>query len=153
MKYKNKKLQLKQVDEQLLKLENSGLEVPHTGWIYTIRQALSMSEAQLGEKMGISQQAVSTLTKREVLGTITTQKLREFGQQFDLQLVYGFIPHGKTLEELVAEKAIKLAEEIVMNTSQHMSLEDQKIADEKLKESVKERTEEIIRTMPRYLWD
>lgn len=152
MKYKNKKLQLKQVDEQLKRFKESNLEVPHVGWIHTIRQALSMSETQLGKRLDISQQAVSTLIQREVLGTITIQKLKEFGHKFGLTFVYGFVSQH-SLQELVEQRARELAKEIVMNTSTHMSLEDQKIADEKLKESVKERTEEIVRTMPNYLWD
>ena len=153
MDYKNKRLQLKQIDEQLIKLRNSGLEVPHKGWIHTIRKALSMSSEQLGYKLGISLQGAFNLEKREVLGTITINKLQEVGRGLKLKLVYGFVPINFSLQEMVEQRARELAREIVMNTSTHMSLEDQKIADEKLKESIKERTDEIIRTMPNYLWD
>tara|TARA_B100000809_G_C15064646_1_gene503732 strand:- start:691 stop:1152 length:462 start_codon:yes stop_codon:yes gene_type:complete len=153
MGYKNKKLQLKQVDEQLIKIRDSGLEVPHKGWINTIRKAISMSSAQLGNKLGISHQGAFNLEKREALGTITINKLQEVGRGFKLKLVYGFVPINSSLQEMVEQRARELAKEIVMNTSQHMSLEDQKITNEKLKESVKERTEEIMRTMPKYLWD
>ncbi len=64
MDYKNKKLQLKQVDEQLIKLRSTGLEVPHKGWIHTIRKAISMSSAQLGSKLGISHQGAFNLEKK-----------------------------------------------------------------------------------------
>lgn len=153
MDYKNKKLQLKQVDEQLTKLMNSNLEVPHKGWIHTIRKAISMSSEQLGHKLGISLQGAFNLEKREVLGTITINKLQEVGRGLKLRLVYGFVPINSSLQEMVEQRARELAKEIVMNTSQHMSLEDQKIANDKLKESINERADEIVRTMPNYLWD
>jgi len=40
-----------------------------------------------------------------------------------------------------------------MTTSRQMAMEDQKVREKRLKESVNERTEELIRTMPKILWD
>jgi predicted DNA-binding mobile mystery protein A len=148
----NKKLQIKQVDEQLKKLKVSIPDIPSRGWIHTIRTTLSMSSAQLGEKLGISQQAAITLEQREADMTITLGKLKEAGSAMGLNLVYGFVPES-SLEEMVERRAKELATEIVMSTSKQMAMEDQKVTDKRLKEAINERTEEIIRTMPKILWD
>jgi predicted DNA-binding mobile mystery protein A len=152
MDYKNKKLQIKQIDEQLKSLKNGIFDVPPKGWIYSIRKALSMSSAQLGAKLGISHQALSTIEKREADENITIGKLKEVGAAMGLKLVYGFIPES-SLEKMIEKKAKELAVKIVMRTSKQMAMEDQKIRDEKLKEAIEERTEEIIRKMPKNLWD
>lgn len=151
MKYKNKKLQIKQIDEQL-KTFKSTVNIPPKGWINTIRTSLSMTASQLAEKLNTSPQAILALEKREEEGKITIKKLKEMGAAMELKLVYGFVTEA-TLEKMVEEKAIKLATKIVMRTSRQMALEDQKISDEKLKKAIKDRAEEIVRTLPKNIWD
>lgn len=148
----NKKLQIKQVDEQLKKLKVSSFDIPLRGWIHTIRTTLSMSSAQLGKKLGISQQAVITLEQREADMTITLGKLKEVGAAIGLKLVYGFVPEF-SLEEMVEKRARELATQIVMATSNQMAMEDQKVGSKRLKEAINERTDELIRTIPKILWD
>jgi predicted DNA-binding mobile mystery protein A len=152
MSYKNKKLQIKQVDEQLKKLKGSVPDIPPKGWIHTIRTTLSMSSAQLGAKLGVSQQAALTLEQREADMTITLGKLKEAGAAMGLRLVYGFVPET-SLEEMIEKRAKELARQIVMATSKQMTMEDQKVGEKRLREAINERTEELIRTMPKILWD
>lgn len=151
MKYNNKKLQISQIDEQL-KGFNDTANVPKKGWINTIRTSLSMTASQLAEKLKTSPQAILALEKREEEGKITIKKLKEMGAAMELKLVYGFV-HEETLEKMIEKKAIKLATKIVMRTSRQMELEDQKISDKKLKKAIEDRAEEIIRTLPKNLWD
>jgi predicted DNA-binding mobile mystery protein A len=151
MKYKNKKIQLSQVDEQLESFKKVA-GVPRKGWINTMRTSLSMTATQLAERLNMSPQALLALEKREEAGTITLNKLKEIGAAMELRLVYGFV-HAETLEKMVERKATELATKIVMRTSRQMELEDQKISDQKLKKAIKERTGEIIRSLPKNLWD
>ena len=67
--------------------------------------------------------------------------------------VYGFIPNDGTLEEMVNRKAKEVATKIVERASIQMELENQKNTDERLEKAIYERTEEIKRELPRYLWD
>ncbi len=151
MKYKNKKLQISQIDEQLEGFKKTG-SVPKKGWINTIRTSLSMTASQLAEKLKSSPQAILALEKREEEGKITINKLKEMGAAMELKLVYGFV-HEATLEKMIEQKAIKLATKIVMRTSRQMELEDQKISGKKLKKAIEDRAEEIVRNLPKNIWD
>ena len=151
MKYTNKKLQIIQIDEQL-KVFKDTVSVPKKGWINTIRTSLSMTASQLAEKLKTSPQAILALEKREEEGKITIKKLKEMGAAMELKLVYGFV-HEETLERMIEKKALKLATKIVMRTSRQMELEEQKISDKKLKKAIEDRAEEIIRNLPKNLWD
>lgn len=152
MSYKNKKLQLEQIDEQLRELKALNLQTPQSGWINAIRTAIGMSARQLAKRLGISQQALAALEKREVEESITLMKLREVGEKLDLRLVYSFVPK-ESLESMVKKQAREVATTIVKKTSKQMIMEDQKIADQKITKAIEERTLEIKRKMPKYLWD
>lgn len=151
MKYTNKKLQITQIDEQL-KCFKDTVNVPTKGWLNTIRTSLSMTASQLAMKLKTSPQAILALEKREVEGKITIKKLKEMGAAMELKLVYGFV-HENTLEKMVENKAMQLATKIVMRASRQMELEDQKISDKKLKKAIQDRAAEIIRNLPKNIWD
>jgi predicted DNA-binding mobile mystery protein A len=152
MAYQNKKLQLEQIDEQLKKLRSLDVQKPQSGWVKYVRTAIGMSARQLANRLGISQQALAGLEKREIEESISLSKLREIGEKLDLKLVYSFVPID-SLESMVKMQARKVAQSIVMKTSTQMILEDQKISDEKILKSIGERALEIERKLPKYLWD
>lgn len=151
MGYSNKKLRINQMDEQLETFKNAA-KVPTKGWLHTIRTSLSMTAAQLASRLGTSPQSILAIEKREENGKITIDKLRKIGAAMELKLVYGFVPKG-TLEKIIEEKAKELAIKIVMRASKQMELEDQKISDKKLKKAIEERTQDIVRTLPKNIWD
>jgi predicted DNA-binding mobile mystery protein A len=151
MKYRNKKLRINQIDEQL-KIFRNAVNVPKNGWLHTIRTSLSMTAAQLASRLGTSPQAILAIEKREGEGRITIDKLKKIGAAMELKLVYGFVPK-KTLEKMVEEKAKELAIKVVMRASIQMELEDQKISTKKLKKAIEERTQDIIRNLPKNIWD
>lgn len=145
-------LQLRQIDHDLKKLSSINIQKPRTGWINTIRTAISMSTSQLAKRLNISQQAVSNLEKREQEETITLAKLREIGEKLNLELVYGFVSKS-SLEKMIQERAKEIATDIVMKTNQQMILEDQKVEYRKLEKAIKSRAEDIAKKIPKYLWD
>jgi predicted DNA-binding mobile mystery protein A len=133
--------------------ELAGIPPQPTGWINTIRTALGMSLAQLGERADKSAQGVRALEQREKSGAITLQLLREMAEALDMELVYAFVPRKGTLKQMVDEKAEEKAREIVMRIHASMTLEDQQLNSARLMEMIKEKKEELISELPKFLWD
>jgi predicted DNA-binding mobile mystery protein A len=149
-----KKLVIEQIDKKLLKyaiIEESDL--PLKGWIYTIRKALNMSLAQFGRKLKITPPSVMEIEQREQNKSITLKKLIEAADALNLRFVYGFVPKGLSLEKMIEERALQVAHNIVMRTSQSMALEDQQNPDERVQKAIKDRAKNIKDEMPRFLWD
>ena len=129
------------------------LTIPPKGWIHTIRSALKMSLRQLGNRLKISPQSVKEIEERESNGSITIKGLKEVGAVLDMKLVYGFIPKGKSIEEMIEKRAIEIAKDIVLRTSNTMQLENQENSKSRIEKAIKNRAEEIKAKMPKYLWD
>lgn len=147
-------LQLKQLSKKISAFKAVQKEVkPPSGWIKAIRTSLGMSMEQLAVKLKVSKQSVQTLEKREQEMGITLQSLHDVAAAMELELVYALVPKDETLEDLIARKAAVLAKEIVMRTSQTMTLEDQQNSAQRLKEAIEERQQDIIKNMPKALWD
>jgi len=70
-----------------------------------------------------------------------------------MKFVYGFVPFDGSINELIEKRAKSLATEIVMRTSRNMELEDQENTPERIRKAIEERTQEIMREMPKKLWD
>lgn len=81
---------------------------PKSGWIRTVRTALGMSAAQLGRRLGMSQQAVAKLERSERAGTISLGTLSKVADALECDLQVQFIPRT-TLERSVREQARKKA--------------------------------------------
>jgi predicted DNA-binding mobile mystery protein A len=149
-----KSIQIQQLNAKMNEFSSlKKSSVPSIGWIKTIRTVLGMSMQQLGNKLSISKQAVLDIEKREIEGSITLKSLREVGKAMDMQLVYGFVPMDGSLEAMIEKRALAIATQIVMRTSQTMQLEDQANSPKRLKLAIKERAEEIKKELPKYLWD
>ncbi|MCK4530065.1 MAG: mobile mystery protein A [Candidatus Marinimicrobia bacterium] len=148
------KLILNQVDNNINILRKANnLVVPQLGWIYSIRKALSMSLRQLGKRMSITPQSMKEIEEREKRGTVSINVLKQTANALNMKFIYGFIPEHESLENMIQEKAYKIAKEIVLRTSINMKLEDQENSDIRIKNAIKEKTDEIVSKMPRYLWN
>ncbi|MBU4486998.1 MAG: mobile mystery protein A [Candidatus Delongbacteria bacterium] len=151
---KKGKILLDQLDNRIEKLKEFGnISKPQSGWVNSVRLALSMSLRQLGNMMSMKAPSVKEIEQREVEGSISINVLKKFAEALDMKFVYGFIPKEGSLEKMIEKRAYDIAREVVRCTSVNMSLEDQKNTNERLNKAVKERAEEIIREMPRYLWE
>lgn len=148
------KLVLEQLDKKIHALSSMEASASMSdGWIYTVRKALNMSLRQLAAKMGVTAQNVKKLEQGEKGGSISLRKLKETADALDMKFVYAFLPKDGSLEKLIEKKAAQKAKEIVGRTSHTMSLEDQKNSDQRLQKAVDQKTEMIVRELPRYLWD
>ncbi|SEL31620.1 mobile mystery protein A [Chitinophaga rupis] len=155
MKSTNNKLVIRQLDKKLQELQplKKIMTTFSKGWLNAIRRSLNMSQRQLGNRLSMTPQGVMDIEKREIEGTITLNTLKQFAEALDMQLVYGLIPKEGSLEKMIGIKARQMATKIVMRTSTTMKLEDQENSQERIDQAINELTEEIIRNIPRSLWD
>ena len=154
MKNINKKLYLEQIDNKIKAFKVlKKVSLPPFGWINAIRSALGMSLQQLSNRLGITPQSVKEMETREKHKTVTLKSLEDVAQALDMDFVYGFIPKRKSLAVMVELRAEKIAQEIVLQTAKNMQLENQGNSKMRLKKAIKDRKQEIINKMPRYLWD
>jgi predicted DNA-binding mobile mystery protein A len=151
---KKEKLMLNQLDEKLSVFKKTEkVIVPDKGWIHSLRKGMNVTLKQLGEKLKTSPQNVRATEDREASGAITLKTLREVAETMDLKLVYALVPKEESLNKLIEKRAIALAQKIVLRTSVSMKLEDQENTRARLETAIKEKTNEIINDMPKYLWD
>ena len=150
----NRKLLIEQIDKKMQKfyvLTESDL--PPKGWIYSIRTALNISLSQLGKRLHKTAQSVKEIEEREQNKSLTLKKFIEVAEALNLRFVYGFVPNDSSLEQMIEKRALQVARDIVLRTSQSMSLEDQKNNDERLQNAIRDRAEKIKQEMPKFLWD
>ena len=154
MKDKKRMLLIEQLDAKLFCFrEVNNLVLPSAGWTKSIRTALNMSLRQLGNILKISPQSVADMEKREAVGTITLNTLRDLARGLDMKFVYGFVPNKGTIEQMIEQRANEIAKEIVGRTNATMALEDQQNTNERIAKAIAQKTEEIKTEMPKYLWD
>lgn len=154
MKNNKQYLLLQQSDNKLAAFRGMNvIIVPPKGWVNTFRLALKMSLRQLGNRLKISPQSTKEIEEREMNGTITLNSLRDVANAMDMKLVYGFVSKHESLEEMIEKRAKELATEIVMRTNHTMTLEGQQNSTEHILKAIAQKTDEIKREMPKYLWD
>jgi predicted DNA-binding mobile mystery protein A len=103
--------------------ERIGPNPPH-GWLRAVRQALGMSTAEMGERMGVSQARINQLERAEVSGSIRLSTLERAAAALNCQFRYAFIP-DIPLEEAVQRQALAKAGVEVAAATHHMRLENQ----------------------------
>ena len=147
-------LQLQQINKKMERYSSlQEVVIPPTGWVKAIRTSLNMSMQQLGKKLSITRQGIKDIEEREKTGSITIKSLKEIGRVLDMKLVYGFVPIDGSLGALIEKRAMELATTIVLRTSVSMQLEDQGNSEVRPEKAIKEKAEEIIKEMPKILWD
>lgn len=125
----------------------SAFAPPRAGWIRAIRDALGLSAAQLGRRMGVSGATASEIEANEREGGVRLSTLRRAAEAMDCTLVYALVPRD-TLERTVAGRAEHILAYLQRHTDQTMRLEDQESG---WSESSRQRQlDEIVRS--RNLW-
>ena len=127
MRPQDRMMARKNIDKRLMGLRSSEvLARPPRGWIKAIREALGMTSKQLARRLGVSQPRASEIEKNEVAGALTLDSLRRAANALDCQLVYALIPR-QPLQELVEERAAKVARARLDAAAHSMALEDQSV--------------------------
>lgn|ERR1019366_2180738 len=125
---------------------------PPRGWIKAIREALGMTTAQLAERIHLSQPRVSQLEKAEIEDSVTLKSLRQAAEGLDCTLVYALVPN-RPLDEMLRQRAQKIADEQLARTHHTMKLENQALGSRELKAERERLIDELLRGDPRRLWD
>ena len=97
---------------------------PPRGWVRAVREALGMSTAALGARLGITAGAVTRLEQSEAADRIRLDTLRRAADALGCDLVYLLVPR-RPLTAVVQDRARELARAQVAAAEQTMLLEDQ----------------------------
>ena len=153
MKSAHKRLILQQLDATLDRLSClRAVQRPVKGWLRSIREALVMSGKQFARRLGVSAPWITTLEKKELTGSVTIKTLRQAAEALDCVFVYALVPRA-SLAEFVRKRAEILARKRQESVSHSMLLEDQQLSADEQKKALETDVEELIRSMPKELWD
>ena len=125
---------------------------PHSGWIASIRQALGMGKTQLAKRMNIARQSLSDMESNEKKGTITLASLRKAADGLGCDLQYVLVPR-KSLEQMVAEQALRRASQKLGRINQSQALEASAIETDSLSRAVTDLANEIEVKRPADFWN
>ncbi len=150
---RSKQLFRSQLDQQLKPLKRLTPTRPKNGWVRAVRTALGMSGRQLADRIGIKQPAVAALERSEARGAITLRTLERAAEALDCRVVYALVPLEGSLEDIVRRRARAVATQMVERASHSMVLESQGVAARFTKQQIDQLTEDLVREMPRSLWD
>jgi len=138
----------RRLDQRLVGLDLG--QRPPRGWVRAIREALGMTTAELGQRMGLTQSRVSQIERSEELGSIRLDTLERAAQALNCQVRYVFVPN-EPLEEMVKRQARLRAQAEVDAVTHTMALEDQVPEPGVLDSLVKEMAERFVDE--RHLWE
>lgn len=116
-------------------------EVPRTGWVRAIREALGMPARDLAMRMGVTESTVVRLEGREAAGKVQLDSLARVADALDCDLVYALVPRG-SLDASVRKQARAKAEESMATVAHSMGLEDQPVPEDEYVALVAEREAE-----------
>lgn len=153
MATKNHKLIREQLDKTLKNfkfLQEMGM--PSRGWLRAIRDALGMNGRQFAERIGVSPARISKMENDEVAGALTLKTLRKAAEALDCTLIYGLVPKT-TLEDALRKQVAMYTDQRFNRISHTMALEDQELTTEEKKKARKTMEEELLRNIPKTLWD
>ena len=143
----------RQLDKKLATLKNKEAFVrPRRGWIKSIREALGMTAAQLGRRLGVSQPRVTAIEKAEVEGALTLESLEKAAHALDCQLVYALVPR-ESLNGLLRHRAERKARAMIKATGHSMALEAQAVDQETQAEQFEELVRHLLDKAGSEMWD
>lgn len=130
----------------------SGTAVPRSGWIRAVREALGMSSAQLGARLGqMAPQSIEDIQKSEINGAIKLETLRKVANAMGCQLVYAIVPL-KPLEEIRRDRAVEVAGKALKLVSHSMHLEAQGLGAKEEQRALDREVEKLLSGSARRLW-
>lgn len=153
MRRKNKHIVRQQLDKTLGMFgQAKSIQRPVKGWIRAVREALGMSGKQLAQRLKVSQPRIPKLEQDELAGAVTLKTMWQVAEALDCVFVYAIVPRT-SLEETVRTQARKVAAERMQRVSHTMLLEAQGLSDEEQRASYDAAVDELVREMPKELWD
>lgn len=125
---------------------------PARGWVKAIREALGMTAAQLGGRIGVSQSRIARIERDEAEDAVTLATLRRVAEGMDCTLVYALVPN-EPLDEMLKARARAQADAQLKRTHHSMRLENQALDRGDLEQERERLARQILAGDPRRLWD
>jgi predicted DNA-binding mobile mystery protein A len=125
MKAPFRQLRLTQLDRNLQAARDL-LPRPAGGWIASVREALGLSQRQVGKKMRASGQAIQQFEQAEAEDRITLRAIRRVAGTMGCDLIYVLVPKSGSFAELAEQPIRDEAARDVKSVVHTMALEDQK---------------------------
>jgi predicted DNA-binding mobile mystery protein A len=125
---------------------------PARGWVKAIREALGMTAAQLGGRIGVSQSRIARIERDEAEDAVTLATLRRVAEGMDCTLVYALVPN-EPLDEMLKARARAQADAQLKRTHHSMRLENQALDKGDLEQERERLARQILAGDPRRLWD
>lgn len=141
-----------QLDANLQAIKAVGISVPRTGWIRTVRDALGMTAAQLGSRVGVTQPTLAGFERAETDRTITLRSLSEIAEALGCRLVYAFVPE-ESLEAMMRLQARQSAAQILRPVAHSMALEGQTPPATAISADIENLANDLVENSPRRIWD
>jgi predicted DNA-binding mobile mystery protein A len=125
---------------------------PRVGWIASIRQALGMSKTQLAKRVGITRPSLDELESNELKETITFASMRKIADALECDVQYILVPR-KSLEQMIAERAMEKASTKLGRINQSQALEASALKAASLSGAVVDLATEYEVNRPADLWN
>lgn len=143
-----------QLDDQLQAFRAAAfVERPRVGWARAIREALGMTQSQLGARIKVSRQGIQNLEHAEADRRITLESLDRMAEAMHCRVVYALVPKTDSLEDLRARRAASVAASLLKSADHSMKLEAQGVAKSELERQRRLLTESLLQGSPRKLWE
>jgi predicted DNA-binding mobile mystery protein A len=117
--------------------------IPKGGWIRAIREALGMTAADLGARMGLAATTVLSLESSEREHRIRLNSLEKVADALDCDVVYALVPRGP-LEQVVHDRARRVAATRLDLVGHSMLLEDQQVGSAARADQLEDETRALI---------
>ena len=144
-------LPLQQLDKTLSLWRSLPRSRPSGGWLRAVRQALGMTTRQLAKAVGVTQAAVVDAERSEAKGDITLTTLQRYAAALGCELTYALVPN-RPLQEVVEERAERIAHDEVSRVKHSMALEDQSTGREHLEREIAELRRKLMEGKRSRLW-
>lgn len=113
---------------------------------------LGMSTYRLAERMELSQGRVTQIEAAERRGAVTLNTLKQAADAMDCQLIYAIVPKT-SLQDILKNQAIRVAQEEIEAVSHTMALEDQAIDPKEKEKQRQDLVEELLDGPVKKLWN
>jgi predicted DNA-binding mobile mystery protein A len=145
------KLAISQLDKALEPFSMLSSQQPKEGWIRTIRKTLHMSTHVLAKRLNVSQSTIMDLESRESEKGVTLKKMEEAAEALECRFVYALVPK-ESFNSMIQMQEKKKAERLVRHTQKTMSLEEQALSADQMKQQIDLVREHIKNEPLKNLW-
>lgn len=126
--------------------------VPRGGWLRALREALGMTQGQLGTRASVSRQSVQDFERAEADRRITLESLDRLARAMGCRLVYALVPENGSVDALRERQALALADALMQPAAHSMTLEAQGVTDAERERQRRLLADTLLAGSPRKLW-